>query len=116
MIDKKIILLTGPTFPALGPVMADYLGYGLALVRGMCHSDLQYSAASVREVKYTRLGYRTRLSRLHTLDPPLALTFLRNSHPATSDTEQENNQMTPDKSQVPQADQPMIELHNLDQR
>jgi hypothetical protein len=36
----------------------------------MCHPDPQYSAASVREVKCTRLGYRTRLSWLHTLDPP----------------------------------------------
>jgi hypothetical protein len=82
----------------------------------MCHPDLQYSAASMREVKYTHLGYRTKLNRLHTLDPPLVLAFLRNSHLATSDPEQENNQRTPDKSQVPQADLPMTELHNSDQR
>jgi hypothetical protein len=42
----------------------------MALFRGMCHPDSQYSAVSVREAKYTRLGYRTRLSRLHTMDPP----------------------------------------------
>jgi hypothetical protein len=40
------------------------------LFRGMRHSDPHYSAVSVREAKYTRLGYRTRLSRVHTLDPP----------------------------------------------
>jgi hypothetical protein len=51
----------------------------------MCHPDPQYSEASMREVKCTRLGYRVRLSRLHTLDPPLALAFLRSSHLATSD-------------------------------
>jgi hypothetical protein len=61
----------------------------------MCHPDPQYSAASMREAKCTYLGYRTRLSRLHTLDPPLALTFLRSSHPATMDPEQENKQGTP---------------------
>jgi hypothetical protein len=32
-------------------------------------SGPQYSAASVRKAKCTHLGYRTRLSRLHTLDP-----------------------------------------------
>jgi hypothetical protein len=42
----------------------------MSLFRGMHHSDPQYSDVSVREIKYTRLGYRTRLSRLHTLDPP----------------------------------------------
>jgi hypothetical protein len=42
----------------------------MALFKGMCGPDPQYSAASVREVKCTRLGYETRLSRLHTLDPP----------------------------------------------
>jgi hypothetical protein len=41
----------------------------MVLLRGMCHPDPQYLAASVREVKCTRLVYRTRLSRLHTLDP-----------------------------------------------
>jgi hypothetical protein len=58
------------------------------LFRGMRHSDLHYSAVSVREAKYTRLGYRTRLSRVHTLDPPppnLALAFLGSSHSATLD-------------------------------
>jgi hypothetical protein len=36
---------------------------------GMRHSDLQYSAAIIREAKCARLGYGTRLNRLHTLDP-----------------------------------------------
>jgi hypothetical protein len=70
------------------------------------------SCDNVREAKYTRLGYGIRLSRLYTLDPPLALAFLRSSHSSTPDPEQENNQRTPDKSQVPQADPPAIELHN----
>jgi hypothetical protein len=60
----------------------------MALFRGMCRPDPQYSAASVREEKCTCLGYETRLSRLHTLDPLLALGVLRSSHSATSDQEQ----------------------------
>jgi hypothetical protein len=84
----------------------------MVLLRGMHRSDPQYLAASVREAKCTRLGYRTRLSRLHTLDLPLALAFLRSSHSATADSEQENNQETLDKLQVPQADPPMTGLHN----
>jgi hypothetical protein len=48
----------------------------MVLFGGMCYPDPPYTAASVREVRCTRLGYRTRLSRLHTLDPPpLALAF-----------------------------------------
>jgi hypothetical protein len=47
----------------------------MALFRGMHRPDPQYSAVSVRETKYTRLGYETRLSRLHTLDPPFSISF-----------------------------------------
>jgi hypothetical protein len=47
----------------------------MALFRGMRYPDPQYSAINVREVKYTRLGYRIRLSRLHTLDPPFSISF-----------------------------------------
>jgi hypothetical protein len=48
----------------------------MVLSGGMCHPDPQYSVASVREAKYTRLGYGTRLSRLHTLDPsPISIGF-----------------------------------------
>jgi hypothetical protein len=47
----------------------------MALFRGMHHLNPQYSAISVREAKHTRLGYRTRLSRLHTLDPPFSTSF-----------------------------------------
>jgi hypothetical protein len=43
---------------------------------GMRHLDPQYSTVSVREAKYTRLGHKTRLSRLHTLDPPFSISFL----------------------------------------
>jgi hypothetical protein len=70
------------------------------------------SCDSVREVKCTLLGYETRLSRLYTLDPLLALAFLRSSHSATPGLEQENNQKTTDKSQIPQTDLPTIGLHN----
>jgi hypothetical protein len=41
----------------------------MVLLRGMHHPDSQYLAVSVREVKCTRLGYETRLSRLHSLEP-----------------------------------------------
>jgi hypothetical protein len=69
------------------------------LLKDACRSDPQYLAASVRDVKCTRLGYRTRLSRLHTLDPPppLALAFPRSGHSATANSEHENKQETPDK-------------------
>jgi hypothetical protein len=52
----------------------------MALFRGMCRLDPYHLAVSVRETKCTCLGYGTRLSRLHTLEPPLALGFLRSSH------------------------------------
>jgi hypothetical protein len=84
----------------------------MVLLRGMRRPDPQYLASSIREAKCTHLGYRTRLSRLYTLDPPLALAFSRSSHSATADSEQENNQETPDKLQVPQGDPPVNELHN----
>jgi hypothetical protein len=43
------------------------------------------SCDNVWEVKCTRLGYETRLSRLYTLDPSLALAFSMSSHSATPD-------------------------------
>jgi hypothetical protein len=84
----------------------------MVLLRSMRPQDPQYLVVSVRGAKCTHLGYETRLSRLHTLDPPLALAFPRSSHSATADSEQENNQETPDKLQVPQVDPPMTGLHN----
>jgi hypothetical protein len=59
----------------MGTLVRRYLGYGYGLLRGMCRTDPQYSAASVREAKCTRLGYGTRLSRLHTLDPLISISF-----------------------------------------
>jgi hypothetical protein len=47
----------------------------MALFRGMCCLDPHYLVLNVREVKYTRLGYRTRLSRLHTLDPSFSINL-----------------------------------------
>jgi hypothetical protein len=47
----------------------------MALFRGMYRLDSQYSVISVREAKYTQLGCRTGLSRLHTLDPPFSISF-----------------------------------------
>jgi hypothetical protein len=69
----------------------------------------------VREVKCTHIGYGTRLNRVHTLDP-ISIAFSSSSHPVTPDAEQENNQETLDKSQVPQTDSSTTELHNLNQR
>jgi hypothetical protein len=63
----------------------------MVLLGGICHPDPQYLAVNIREVKCTRLGYGTRLSRLHTLDASLALAFRRSSHSATVDFKQENN-------------------------
>jgi hypothetical protein len=65
------------------------------LLRVVRHQDPQYLASSVREATCTCLGYRTSLSGLHTLDPPLALAFLRGSHSRTRDPKLENNQGTP---------------------
>jgi hypothetical protein len=64
------------------------------LLRVVRRSDPQYLADSFREAKCTRLGYESRLSKLHTLDPPLALAFPRGSHSATWDPRQKNNQVT----------------------
>jgi hypothetical protein len=77
----------------------------MALFRVMCRPDPQYSVVRVKEAKYARLGYMTKLSKLHTLDPPplFSISFLRSNHSATSDPEQENNQATLDKSQVPES-------------
>jgi hypothetical protein len=47
----------------------------MALFRGMCRPDPQYSVVNVREARYTHLGYMTRLSRLHTLDSPFSIRF-----------------------------------------
>jgi hypothetical protein len=63
------------------------------LLRAVCRLDPQYSADSFREAKCTCLGYGTRLSRLHTLDPPLALAFPRSSHSTTRNPRQKNNQV-----------------------
>jgi hypothetical protein len=74
------------------------------------------SCDSVREAKCTCLWYGTKLRMLYTLDPSLALAFLSSSHSATPGPEQENNQRTPDKSQVPQAGPPVTGLNNSNQR
>jgi hypothetical protein len=71
------------------------------LLRVVRRPEPQYSADSFREAKCTRLGYATRLSRLHTLDPPLALGFSRGSHSAT---------------QVPQAGLSAKRLHNSNKK
>jgi hypothetical protein len=97
--------------------MRRYLGYSYGLVQGHVLSGAPVlSCDSVREVKCTRLGYGTKLRRLYTLELLLVLAFPRSSHSATPDPEQENNQMTSDKSQVPQADPPVTGLHNSNQR
>jgi hypothetical protein len=47
----------------------------MPLFRGMCRPDPQYSAVNVREVKYRHWGEMTKLSMLHTLDPPFNISF-----------------------------------------
>jgi hypothetical protein len=64
----------------------------MVLFGGMCCPDPHYIAVSIREVKCTCLGYGTRLSRLHTLDPPLALAFSRSNHSATLDPSKKTTQ------------------------
>jgi hypothetical protein len=63
----------------------------MVLLRGMRRPDHQYLAASVMEAKCTCLGYETRLSWLHTLNPLLALAFSRSKDSGIADSEQENN-------------------------
>jgi hypothetical protein len=53
----------------------------MVLFRGMRRLDPQYLADSVKKAKCTRLGYVTRLSRLHTLDPPPISTSFSEGHP-----------------------------------
>jgi hypothetical protein len=77
------------------------------LLRGICRSDPQYLATSVREAKCTRLGYGTK--------PILSLAFLRGNYSTTPDPKKESSQGL-DKSQVPQADPPVTGLHNSNQR
>jgi hypothetical protein len=47
----------------------------MALFISMHYPNPLYSVVSVREAKYTRLGYKTRLSRLHTLNPSFSISF-----------------------------------------
>jgi hypothetical protein len=48
--------------------------------------------------------------------PPLAKAFPRGGHLVTRDPMQENNQGTPGRTHVPQADPHATRLHNLDTR
>jgi hypothetical protein len=70
----------------------------MVLFGGMRRPDTQYSATSVREGKCTCLGYRARLSLLHTLDPPFSIGFSEEQPFSNTGPEQENNQETPNKS------------------
>jgi hypothetical protein len=45
------------------------------LLRVVRHLYPRYLAGSVREAKCTHLGYGTRLSKLHTLDPLISVSF-----------------------------------------
>jgi hypothetical protein len=79
---------------------------------------LVLSCDNVREAKCTCGGYGTKLSRLYTLTPPppVSISFSEEQPFSNTGLEQENNQRTPDKSQVPQADPPATGLHNSNQR
>jgi hypothetical protein len=63
----------------------------MALVRGMCRLDPQYSAVCVRGAKYTRLGYRNMLNMLHTLKSPFSISFSEEQSFNNIEPEQENN-------------------------
>jgi hypothetical protein len=63
----------------------------MTLIRGMHRLDPHYSAVNIRETKYTRLGYRTRLNRLHTLDLPFSISFSKEQSFGNIRPEQENN-------------------------
>jgi hypothetical protein len=82
------------------------------LFRGMHRLGHQYLAISVREVRCTRLGYGTRLSKLHTLDPPLAIAVLRGIQQHRIPIKRITTG-PPYRVQVPQADLPATGLHNL---
>jgi hypothetical protein len=66
----------------------------IPLVRGVDRLGCQYLTGSIREAKCTRLGYRTRLSRLLTLDPPSPLAVPRGYHLAAHNPDQEKNHVT----------------------
>jgi hypothetical protein len=68
------------------------------MLRGMRCPGPQYLVGSIREAKCARLGYGTRLSRLHTLNPPLASAFPRSSDSSTPNPKHVNNQRTLDRS------------------
>jgi hypothetical protein len=59
----------------------------IPLVRGAHRPGPQYVAASIREAKCTRLGYMTRLSRLHTTDPLPLLSISHSKGQPFSSTE-----------------------------
>jgi hypothetical protein len=50
------------------------------LVRDAHRSGPQYLACSIRKAEHTRLGYRTKLSRLYSLDLPLAPAVPKDGH------------------------------------
>jgi hypothetical protein len=52
----------------------------MTLFEDMCRPDPQYSTVSVREAKYTRLEYKIKLSRLHTVDSLFSISFFE-KHP-----------------------------------
>jgi hypothetical protein len=65
--------MTNDPFPAYGAwvIQCDTIQVMVMdLLRVVCRPDPQYSPDSFRKAKCTRLGYGTRLSKLHTLDPP----------------------------------------------
>jgi hypothetical protein len=86
----------------------------MTLFRGMCYPGPQYSVAIALGMHMLRV--RNQAKQIVHSGPLLVLAFSRSSHSAIPDPEQENNQMTPDKSQVPQADPSMTGLHNSNQR
>jgi hypothetical protein len=63
-------------------------------LRGAHHPGPRYLTDSVRKAKCTRLAYKTRLSRLHTLGLPSAVAVPRSDHPVAQDPDQERKHVS----------------------
>jgi hypothetical protein len=73
------------------------------LVRDAHHPGPQYLACSVSKAKHTYLRYRTKLSRLRSLDLPLAPVVPRGGHLVERTPQQKLDHNPPGRMQVAQA-------------
>jgi hypothetical protein len=73
------------------------------LVRDVHRPGPQYLACSIRKAKHTHLEYRTKLSRLCSLDLPLAPVVPKGGHLVERTPKQKLDHRPPGRMQVPQA-------------